>query len=397
MTETIGLPSDKKPRLKFIDMARSIAILLMLQGHFIALTYQEYQPMFDALKANGTSGNIFFDLFVKIRGFTAPLFFTITGLVFAYLLTKNSAHTKNVSFFKNERVKKGVKRAFTIILWAYFIQINLKYILYYLRGNLPKEFLAFHILQAISIGILLLLLIFGIHKFIKRGSMILYYFIAGVLIFTFYTFIESMGKGEYFPANAPMIIQNMFHGPKSIFPIFPWIGYVMFGGMLGTMLNKYQEHVSKKWFPYATMGFGILLYFFGICFGKLLDLLNMQSHSSMHLEFEKNAWVYGRLAEVIILLAILMLIERYFKIKESLFLKIGQNTLPIYILHVIILSGAVTGYSIKTFYDAKLSGFESITGAALFILFFVIFIKYIENITDKISKVKRYIFRRPKL
>ncbi|MEY3438366.1 MAG: hypothetical protein RL265_951, partial [Bacteroidota bacterium] len=34
MSETIGSESDKKPRLKFIDMARSIAILLMLEGHF---------------------------------------------------------------------------------------------------------------------------------------------------------------------------------------------------------------------------------------------------------------------------------------------------------------------------------------------------------------------------
>jgi uncharacterized membrane protein len=378
----------KNERLKFIDMARSIAILLMLQGHFITLTYFDYETMHHDLNNLGDSGSMWFNLFDRIRGFTAPLFFSITGLVFVYLLAKPSSQTQKVSFFKIERVQKGIKRAFTILIWAYFIQINLKYTKYYLRGHVPQELLTFHILQSISIGILVLLLIYGLHKLIKRGSLIFYYFIAGVTVFYFHPYFFNLPKTTYFPSFAPEIIQNMFHGPKSQFPLFPSLGFVLFGGMFGSMLQKYQVHFHKKWFPYATMLFAGMIFYFGRYFAKINDYITDYDFNQ---RFEKCAWVYGRLAEVVLLLSVLMIIEKTFKIKENLFLKIGQNTLPIYILHVIILSGAVFGISVKTYYKHNLSAFQSIIGAIAFILFFVLFIKYIETINGLLSKLKNRI------
>ena len=56
----------KNERLKFIDMARSIAILLMLQGHFITLTYFDYPKMHSDLNKLGTSGSMWFDLFDRV-------------------------------------------------------------------------------------------------------------------------------------------------------------------------------------------------------------------------------------------------------------------------------------------------------------------------------------------
>jgi len=375
----------KNERLKFIDMARSIAILLMLQGHFITLTYFDYPKMHSDLNKLGTSGSMWFDLFDRVRGFTAPLFFTITGLVFVYLLTKPTKTTQKISFFQLERVRKGIKRAFTILLWAYFIQINLKYTKYYLRGHIPHELLTFHILQSISIGILVLILIYGLHKIIKKGALMWYYCIAGVIVFYFHPYFFFMPKTSYFPSFAPEIIQNMFHGPKSQFPIFPSLGFVLFGGMFGSMLHHYQAHFHKKWFPYATILFAGIIFYFGRYFAKINDYI---TNYEFNQRFEKCAWVYGRLAEVVLLLSVLMLIEKKFKIKENLFLRIGQNTLPIYILHVIILSGALFGYSIKTYYKHNLSAGQSIIGAIAFILFFVIFIKYIETINQLLSKLK---------
>ena len=81
--------TNTESRLTFIDVDRSLAIILMLQGHFISTTFQDYTAMTLELRMNGTSGNIFFDYWCQLRGFTAPLFFTITGLVFTYLLVKN--------------------------------------------------------------------------------------------------------------------------------------------------------------------------------------------------------------------------------------------------------------------------------------------------------------------
>jgi uncharacterized membrane protein len=68
-----------KPRLQFIDMARSIAIIMMLEGHFTgaALSFEYRKDDFLAYR-----------IWHNIHGLTSPLFFTVTGLVFVYLLCK---------------------------------------------------------------------------------------------------------------------------------------------------------------------------------------------------------------------------------------------------------------------------------------------------------------------
>ncbi len=67
-----------KPRLKFIDLARALAILLMLEGHFVGLSLAgEYRD----------SSSVIYNIWNSIRGFTAPLFFTVAGMIFAYLLS----------------------------------------------------------------------------------------------------------------------------------------------------------------------------------------------------------------------------------------------------------------------------------------------------------------------
>ena len=122
--------TNAESRLTFIDVGRSLAIILMLQGHFISTTFQDYTAMTLELRMNGTSGNIFFDYWCQLRGFTAPLFFTITGLVFTYLLVKNQKYP----FLKQKRVKKGLVRGVSIIIWGYLLQLQLRQIDMYLTG-----------------------------------------------------------------------------------------------------------------------------------------------------------------------------------------------------------------------------------------------------------------------
>lgn len=79
-------------------MARSLAILLMLEGHFtgaaLAAEYRDHS-------------NLLFETWYFIHGLTSPLFFTVTGLVFVYLLTAEKS--PSVNFWQNDRVKKGLK------------------------------------------------------------------------------------------------------------------------------------------------------------------------------------------------------------------------------------------------------------------------------------------------
>ena len=371
-TEQIKIIEKPKVRLKFIDMARSLAILLMLEGHFIELLFANFKPMVKMIRETGTSGYFIFDWFYFIKGFTAPLFFTVTGVVFIYLLARN----KEAGFRRNPRVIRGFRRAFELLIWGYLLQLNLRHFSNTLNHDTPWLY-AFHVLQSIGAGIITLLLIFGVYKLINRGPLFLYYFIAGTAVFCFYPSLKGLEEGVFFPSHAPQIIQNVFHGPYSVFPIIPWMAFTMYGGMVGALTIRYQDHVKKFWYPLVYIGVGIVLNAFGRNIGLTLDS-SIEFLSGIKLNLVENAWLYGRLGQIFIALGAFMLIDKLINFKGELFLKIGQNTLSIYIIHVIILYGGLFGYGLNRYFAHALNGWQVLLSAAFFIAAFVLFIKYLE-------------------
>lgn len=411
MSDGNQLPNFSARRLRFIDMARSIAILMMLEGHFITLTLgDEYKNL----------SNPIYYVFLHIRGLTAPLFFSVTGLIFVYLLTSSSSSQTN--YFTNIRVKKGFKRVGELFIWAYLLQFNFVNA-YRTTGSWDKEIVkltekhnwnffsyliekngmlvySFHVLHCISIGILLLLVVYGLTRIVKVIPFHWMLFLFGSLIVCFYPYLKVLDDHLiFFPSNAPVMIQNAFVGPHSVFPIVPFCAFVLFGGMLGALIRKYELKTKTVWFPLLFVFSGLIIIVFNHQVRMQLDQLLHYFNWVEGPYFEYANVVFGRFGQVIILLGFLMLIENYGKLKDSLFLKIGQNTLPIFVLHVIILYGGVLGFGIDSIYKFPSihgSFFEKptfvIVGAILFILLFVVVTKYLENIENFYHKVIQKLF-----
>lgn len=356
MNTVLSDTTVKKPRLKFIDMARSIAILLMLEGHFVDfLLSDSYRDL----------SNPIFSTWLFIRGFTAPIFLTVTGLVFVYLLLNN----RNEPYFKNIRIKKGFKRALELIFWGFLLQ-------YY----------AFHVLECIAIGILTILSIFGIYKLIRVIPLWIYFFAMGMVIFGLDIYFENLEEGELWPGIQPTFVNYMFHGPKqnSLFPIIPWMGYTMFGAMIGCLLQDFAAHIKKWITPVIGLAVGFTLYLGAKDF--LLWLDPVIGHP-----FEQNIacidYLFERIGMVIIVLSVLLTIEKLIgDIKQNLFLKIGQNTLTIYILHMVVLYGSISRIGISKFLEHKTLGpWEVTIGAVIFVSFFVLIIYKLEAIKARLE------------
>ena len=352
-------------RLWFIDAARSIAIIMMLQGHFISLTFEDYDVMRGAISTNGTSGSFLFDVWFQFRGFTAPLFFSITGLIFVYLLTSPN----DLSIWKQKRVRRGVKRAITIIIWGYILQLNYSNISYYLAGKVNGRFYAFHVLQCIGIGILIIIFIYFLHKYIKLIPLALLLALLGIAVFTLHPLVKSMGD-SHFPSGAHELIQNIFHGPHSLFPLTPWLGYILLGGSIGAYIRSIGEKVKEKWFPLKFFIVGVLVC---LAFKGIYTIIEFAFEPEV--PFRRSVWFFYRFAEILLLLTILMYVERIVKKRTTFFILMGQNTLTIYILHVIVLYGAVIGIGLKTYYEDALTTTQTILGAIVFILFFALLSK----------------------
>ncbi|MBC9813702.1 DUF1624 domain-containing protein [Crocinitomicaceae bacterium CZZ-1] len=353
--QSVELPLAKKPRLMFIDMARSIAILLMLEGHFVDDSLMlEYRDL----------NNPIYATWLYIRGFTSPIFLTVTGLVFIYLLLGK----REEPYFSNLRVKKGFKRSLELLFWGFALQ-------YY----------AFHVLQCIGVGIFSILILFGIYKLIRVIPLWIYYFVAGTLLFGFNLYLDQLPEFGVWPENAPYVIQNMFHGPghRAIFPIVPWMGYTMYGAMLGSLLHDFKEQVKTWRAPLITITIGFIFYLFS---KQILEGLDQLIGSPFVLNLGILDWLYMRFGMVLIALSSLMIIEKLIgDIKPNLFIKVGQNTLTIYIIHMMVLYGSLTGFGLNRLFHHRLNPWQVTLGALLFILLFVVFVKYLDQIKLKLD------------
>ena len=391
MSESIGIEQEKKPRLKFIDMARSIAIILMLEGHFTgAALADEYRK----------SEYFLYNFWHNLHGLTSPLFFTVTGLIFVYLLSANN----EINYLENIRVKKGFKRVRQLIFWGYLIQLNLwsigKSIYYGSKFHLEWLY-AFHVLQSIGVGIFFLLLIYGIYKWIGKGALYWYYLIAGLLLFIGYAYLKNYilmeeqlvtdhikDKPTYFPAGAPEIIQNLFYGEFSDFSIARYGGYTILGGMLGSIIRINQQNALKAWFGFSFILIGILLAVFSQGIFQSIDSFTEIIGLTDVGVFELNTTSFIRFGQVMAFIGILMLVDKYFNIKSNLFLKIGQNTLPIYVIHVIILYGGIAGFGLTPhLFNRDLHPIYAFGISVLFIILFIVFVKYIEPLERIYSKI----------
>ena len=387
--DLVAIKEKPKARLKFIDMARSLAILLMLEGHFTgAALGSEYRDYEYSL----------FKVWHIVHGLTSPLFFTVTGIIFVYLLTAK----KDISFKNNIRVKKGRKRVFQLLFWGYAIQFNLWVFgkdIYYGTGFHMDWFYAFHVLQSIGIGLAIVILIYGLYKFINIGKIHWYYFFAGVAIFALYAImkdhimmdkklIEAGADPNYWPKNVHPIIQNMFYGKFSDFSFVRMSGYTIFGGMIGAIIRTYEHRVREWWFGMLVIVIGLLMAVF------IRDVFIWVDHFTEWIGlterglYEWNSTSISRLGQVIVLIGILILVDKYFKVKSGLFLKVGQNTFPVYVVHVIILYGGLFGFGLKPHvFDRDLSPWAAITVAITAIAFFILMVAYIEPLEKLYNNV----------
>ena len=391
MSESTSHIAQPKPRLKFIDMARSLAILLMLEGHFtgaaLSWDYRTYDyPLFQ-----------FWHL---MHGLTSPLFFTITGVIFAYLLVKDTS----IPFSENIRVKRGRRRILQLLFWGYAIQLNLWTIgksIYYGSEFYMDWAYAFHVLQAIAFGIGFLIIIYRIYKWINWGAIHWYYFIAGVIMFVFYAIMKDYihtdkaliadGVKElpsYWPANAPAFIQNMFYGQYSDFSFVRMSGYTIFGGMIGCIIRANEQRVKELWFGLSFIIVGLILSIF------IRDILVQIDYFTEWIGLTENGVAVmtstslSRFGQVIVIIGILILVDKFFTVKAKLFLKVGQTTFPVYVVHVIILYGGLFGFGLKPYvFDRNLEPWMAVSISTLATIVFVFMVKYIEPLTAVYNRV----------
>ena len=325
----------------------------MLQGHFIdSLLAIEYRD----------SSNIIYNIWNYFRGITAPVFFTVSGLIFTYLILK--AKEKNKT---SQRLKKGLQRGLMLIFVGYTLRTAF---FRSMDGVIKKGFLAVDILQTIGMSLIFVVCIYMIFQ--KKPLLFsIVMFCLGTVIF-----VLEPSYTLYTAEGLPFYIANYFtKSGGSTFTIFPWFGFMAFGAFIASIFFKYQNTPRFKSIlicSFSVIGTVLILYS-SLFFNLLYELTNIDLVSKIY----KNNYLFIRLGNVLVIFGLFYFVEKY--LTHRLIASIGQKTLIIFIIHCIILYGSYTANGLKKIIGKQLDPLEAIAGAICFLVIVTVISIYLSK------------------
>ncbi|MEO0724110.1 MAG: acyltransferase family protein [Bacteroidota bacterium] len=346
--------APKAGRIVFIDVLRAYAILMMLQGHFVDTLLAE--------QFRNPESTLYY-VWSFMRGMTAPIFFTVTGLVFVFLLLRDGRPMR-----ENTRMKKGIRRGFFLLYIGYLLKVNFPALLV---GYLSPWILAIDVLHIIGLALIGLIAICALREFIG-GSLVVW-----MLAFGAGTFLIDPFFTENSWAETPRFFAHyLTRDFGSNFTIVPWLGFAFFGGAIGAIINKRPQWAFSHLMPILLLAFGITLTIGS--WQMLVNLYELTGWEYLPVLFNNN-YLFWRLGHVFIVMAIFMWsIPRIGKI-PSLITKIGGETLTIYGVHYIILYGTWLGLGLsQTIGYRTLAPVPCIIGAVVFVFAHIMLIRHIE-------------------
>jgi len=338
---------SKKSRIIFIDLMRAFAVLMMVQGHTVdVLLSNDYRNI----------DSPFFAVWLFMRGMTAPIFMFSAGTVFTYLF-----RLVNEPFEANPRVTKGIKRFLLLVGLGYLLRYPTPTIVDFSEVSAEswKIFIAVDVLQLIGFGVLFLVVAAFIAEKIKLPDYIVFSVIT-LFFFLLYPVLDKINWLQYLPAP---LAGYFYSGTSSNFPLFPWCGYVVCGGVLGSYLAK-----NPLVFKSAKFSLNLAI------IGALLILLSFLSHPVEEFLYGKEIAdsffvdvILLRVGSVLMLNALISYISLSIDYIPRFVILIGRNTLLIYIVHLMILYGSAWNPGLYQLF-AKSFGVWKTIGSALIMI-----------------------------
>ena len=327
-----------KERLYFLDALRAFAILMMLQGHFISGVLD---PVFKSPE------NSFYSFWLYCRGFTAPVFFLVTGWVLMFLLLRNK-----IQGYRNPRIKKSIRRGLKLIIWGYVLRLNLPMLL---NGEINTSFFNPDVLQIIGLGLIFIVGIYAAFSFLNKG---LFFIFLGIGLIVF--MCEPIYFHKTFSTLPHFLSAYLTKANGGVFYLFPWIGYVCMGAAIAILFGSKPKKIILK-----SIGFTLLGFFLIFKSSSFFIWIYDQTEWQLFRQVAYNNYLFIRLGDVFVLLGIFIAMNSFFT--KSFWVWIGQKTLSIYIIHYFIFYGSLSGIGVYKYF--KFSG--SLVESSFEALFFV--------------------------
>ncbi len=360
-----------KNRLVFVDLLRGWATIVMIEVH-----------VFNAFLISGFKETEWFGILNYVNGLVAPSFLFVAGFVFVIASDRKleEFRTYGKAFWRQ------LSRIGLIWVIGYGLHLPFFSLTRTLNESSSAQWLSFSqsdILHCIAAGMLIVFL----GRILIKSDRAYQWFLIGVgsVAVLVAPLIWDIDFYSILPAMFAGYLDGKDH---SLFPLFPWLGFLMFGAVTAFAFKKARGiGKDKEYFTrLSVIGAALLIV------GSLLVELPGQL-TGVSVAVRANPLFFAsRLGIVFLLLTACWLYAERRKTERSFVLDVSKESLLVYTLHLIVIySEYWNGKSLDHWYGGTLSLSQCILGTLGLMLAMIIVAKVWSRLRQTSMPWARYI------
>lgn len=324
--------SSPAGRLHAIDLARGLAVVAMIGAHTT-----------DAFLADAWKEGTVWNNIAPVFGFVAPAFAFLSGVTLwpALLRRRDALATMAPA------ARSLILRLLVILFLGYWLQLPNLSLRQLLSHPTPEELHRLfdaNILQVIAIAGLLIVALASALRSPERARIAALILGAATLAATPYIWSSDLHL------HLPLPIRFYFAPqPPATFGFFPVLGYAMLGFVAAGWLMRSTRSIKEST---GVLLVGAAL----VAFGLLIDPL--LSGFPPHDQFWGSSAQHAifRIGGVLVAIAICFLAARLMPERGNILAYLGQRSLGVYILHLMLIYGSPVTKGMRYWYLSALDG-----------------------------------------
>lgn len=329
----MSLQSTKKgSRLFALDLARLMAMLMMMQGHTIdALVNPQLMDL----------GAFPWNIWQFMRGLTAPIFLIVSGTVHVFAMKRNE-----LGAMSEETRKRRMRWAWIIMLWGYLLVFpaNRLIDLPFAEASAWSYVFQVNILHMTAITLMAVVWLstktYSVQSLGRKAGLI------ATGIFLLAPIVHSIHWFDFLPGFFAGFLSSE---RGSLFPLFPTSGFMFLGVAFGSYLHGLSEEQRNTFMKKTIFLVGISAIALGI------GIYQSTYHFARILEYLNPGSMIMRTGIIILFIGICSYLSILLSRFEKRLVFFSSKSLHIYILHLVLLYGTPWFASIGRIFEHEAS------------------------------------------
>ena len=318
-------------RVIFIDLARALAVVLMVCGHTSS-----------ALLSNAYRTGGWVEVWTFQRGLTSALFLLVAGFAFSVATARHWPEHVRLSV----ALLKRLRRFGFLIVLGYALHFPVSHVaeLATATGEQWRSFLAVDVLQMIGVAFVAVQALVMIGR-TRRAFTILTFVLAAAVVVA----APSVRGIDWAPLLPLSIAAYLSPATGSQFPLFPWAAFVLIGAGAGQLYARWGAAHLTAFANRVMLTPGVVL------------IVGASSVEGFFARAQTGSWswipgdVLVRTGSCLIILGILAHASRYIVQLPRIFGAVAQESLVVYFAHLCVVYGSIWNRGLYDFYAEALT------------------------------------------